>query len=106
MPVPRLALFLAEKERVVTYLNEILSLWFRNQWLQLGGGERVDETGLGHDQQQHLGAGQHGQFVCLASLKALLALSSLWRRERSKDIQGKWCQDARGRGHDATVPSS
>jgi hypothetical protein len=43
-----------------TYLDEIFPFRFRHQRLQLGGGEGVDETGLRHDQQQHLGAGQHG----------------------------------------------
>jgi hypothetical protein len=47
------------------HLNEVLSLGFGDEWLQLRGGEGVDETGLGDDEQQHLGAGEDGQLVGL-----------------------------------------
>ena len=35
---------------VETCLNEVLALGLRDEWLKLGGGERVDEAGLGHDE--------------------------------------------------------
>lgn len=52
-----------------TYLDEILALGLGDERLQLGGGEGVDETGLGDDKQQHLGAGEDGQLVGLLELK-------------------------------------
>jgi hypothetical protein len=48
-----------------TYLDEILTLGFGDERLQFRGGEGVDKTGLGDDEQQHLGAGEDGQFVGL-----------------------------------------
>jgi hypothetical protein len=48
-----------------TYLDEVLALGLGDERLQLGGGECVDKTGLGDDQQQHLGAGEDGQLVSL-----------------------------------------
>jgi hypothetical protein len=48
-----------------TYLDQVLALGLGDEWLQLGGGEGVDETGLGDDQKEHLGAGEDGQFVGL-----------------------------------------
>jgi hypothetical protein len=48
-----------------TYLNEVLALGLGDERLQLGGSEGVDKTGLGDDQQQHLGASEDGQLVGL-----------------------------------------
>lgn len=48
-----------------TYLDQVLALGLGDEWLQLGGGEGVDETGLGDDQKEHLGASEDGQFVGL-----------------------------------------
>lgn len=53
------------QSRVAAYLDEVLALGFRHQRLQLGRGEGVDETRLGHDEQQYLGAGQDRQLVGL-----------------------------------------
>lgn len=54
---------------VITYLDQVLALGLGHQRLELGGGESVDETGLGHDQEQHLGAGQDRQLVGLSRRK-------------------------------------
>ena len=51
--------------KVDTDLNEVLAFGLRDQRLQLRRGERVDETGLGDDQEEDLGAGQDGEFVGL-----------------------------------------
>lgn len=48
-----------------THLYEVLPLGLGHEWLELGSGEGVDETRLGHDQQQHLGTGQDGELVRL-----------------------------------------
>ncbi len=50
------------------YLNEVLALGLGDQWLELGGGEGVDETGLGDDEEEHLSAGEDGQLVCLCDV--------------------------------------
>ncbi len=47
------------------YLDQVLALGLGDQGLQLGRCEGVDEARLGHDQQQHLCAGQDGQLVGL-----------------------------------------
>lgn len=46
-------------------LDEVFALGLGDEGLQLGGGEGVDEAGLGDDEQEHLGAGEGGEFVCL-----------------------------------------
>lgn len=46
-------------------LDKILALRLSDQWLQLGSGKGVDETGFRDDEQQHLCAGEGGQLVCL-----------------------------------------
>lgn len=48
-----------------THLNEVLALRLGNQWLKLRGGKSIDQTGLGHHQQQHLSTREDGQFICL-----------------------------------------
>lgn len=48
-----------------SYLDEVLALGLGDERLQLGGGEGVDQSGLGDDEQEHLGAGEDGQLVCL-----------------------------------------
>lgn len=48
-----------------TYLNQVFALSLCDQWLQFGSGKRVDQTGLGYDQEENLGSGKDGQFVGL-----------------------------------------
>jgi len=50
---------------VETGLDEILTLWLCDEGLELCGGEGVDKTGLGDDEQEDLGAGEGGQLVGL-----------------------------------------
>ena len=50
---------------IETGLDEIFALGLGDEGLELGGGEGVDEAGLGHDEQEDLGAGEGGEFVCL-----------------------------------------
>lgn len=52
---------------MTAYLDEVLAFGLGDEWLELGGGEGVDEASLGDDQQQHLGAGEDGQLVGLLS---------------------------------------
>ena len=40
------------------YLDEILSLRLRDERLELGCGEGVDETSLGDDKEEHLSASE------------------------------------------------
>ncbi len=54
-----------------THLDEILAFWLRHEWLELWGGEGVDESGFGHDKKEDLGAGQDGEFVGLEQCDAL-----------------------------------
>ena len=51
--------------RVETCLDEVLAFWLRDEWLQLRGGEGVDEAGLGHDKEEYLCAGEGGKLICL-----------------------------------------
>lgn len=53
-----------------THLNQVLTLGLGDQWLKLGSGEGVDQAGLGHDQKQHLGTREDGQFICLRDRKS------------------------------------
>ena len=46
-------------------MNEVLALGLGDKRLQFGSGECVDETGLGYDQEQDLGASEDRQFVGL-----------------------------------------
>lgn len=39
-----------------SYLDQVLALGLGDQWLELRGGECVDETRFGDDQKEHLGA--------------------------------------------------
>jgi hypothetical protein len=48
-----------------SYLDEVLAFGFCDQRLELGGGESVDKTSFGHDEQQNLGAGEHRELVSL-----------------------------------------
>jgi hypothetical protein len=48
-----------------TYLNEVLTLGLGDKRLELGGGEGIDETGLGDNEQQHLSAGEDGKLISL-----------------------------------------
>ena len=65
-----------------THLDEVLALCFCHQRLQLGGGKGVDETRLGHDEEKHLSAGEHRQFICLRQL----AICALDARDRNASI--------------------
>lgn len=47
------------------YLDEVLALGLGDEGLQLRCREGVDEASLRDDEQQHLGAGEDGQFVGL-----------------------------------------
>ena len=51
--------------RVETRLNEVLALGLGDERLELGGGEGVHETGLGHDEQEHLRACECRELVRL-----------------------------------------
>ena len=48
-----------------TYLDQVLALGLGDKRLQLGGGEGVDEAGLGDDEKEHLGTGENRQFIGL-----------------------------------------
>lgn len=48
-----------------THLNEVLALSLGHQRLKLRGGESIDETGLGHHQEEYLGTCENGEFVGL-----------------------------------------
>lgn len=50
---------------VKTCLDEVLALWLRDEGLQLGGGERIDQAGLGDDEQKHLCASEGRKLVGL-----------------------------------------
>jgi len=50
-----------------SYLNEVLSFCFGDEWLQLGSGEGVDETSFRDNKQEHLSAGKDREFVCLVA---------------------------------------
>jgi len=41
-------------------LNEILAFRLGDERLELGGGESIDETSLGHDEKEDLSAGEGG----------------------------------------------
>jgi len=55
-------------EIVESYLYEILSFCFGDQWLEFGCCEGINQTGLGDDKQQNLSASQYGKFVGLDEL--------------------------------------
>lgn len=44
---------------VETCLDQVLAFCFGDQWLELGSGECVDQSGFGHDQEQDLGASEN-----------------------------------------------
>lgn len=48
------------------YLNEVLALRLRNQWLELGCSECVDETSLRDDEKEDLSASKDREFISLA----------------------------------------
>ena len=51
--------------RVETCLDEILALGLGNERLELRGGKGVYETGLRHDEEEDLSAGESGELVRL-----------------------------------------
>lgn len=82
-----------------TYLDEVLALSLRHQRLELGSGEGVDEAGLRHDQQQHLGSGEDGQLVCLLARETRPV--SIRSPRRTDDGDMRWGEKGgggRGRG--------
>ena len=48
-----------------TYLDQILALRLGHKRLELWGGEGIDQTSLGDDEQEDLRAGEDRQLVCL-----------------------------------------
>jgi len=52
----------------MTYLDEVLAFRLGDERLELGGGEGVDEAGLGHDEEQDLCAGENGELVGLKTV--------------------------------------
>ena len=50
---------------VETCLDEILALGLGDEGLELGSGEGIDETGLGDDKEEDLGASEGREFVRL-----------------------------------------
>lgn len=46
-------------------LDKVLALWLRNEGLQLGSSEGVDETRLRDDEEEHLSAGEGGELISL-----------------------------------------
>lgn len=48
-----------------THLDQVLALRLGDQWLKLRSGKGIDQTGLGHDEQQHLSARKNRQFISL-----------------------------------------
>ena len=51
--------------RVETCLDEVLALGLGHERLELRGGKGVYETGLRHDQEEDLSAGESGELVRL-----------------------------------------
>ena len=58
----------ARQRRLKAYLDQILSLGLGDERLQLGRGEGVDQTGLGDDEQEDLGASEDGELVSLIAM--------------------------------------
>jgi hypothetical protein len=50
---------------LATDLNKVLALSLGHEGLELGGGEGVDEAGLGDNQQEHLSTREDGKLVGL-----------------------------------------
>jgi hypothetical protein len=48
-----------------TYLDQVLSFSLGDKRLKLGCCESIDQTSLGDNEQENLGAGEYRQFVCL-----------------------------------------
>lgn len=57
---------LSGSKRHETYLNEVLAIGFSDKRLKFGCGEGIDKTSLRNDEQEHLGASEDRQFVCLS----------------------------------------
>ena len=52
---------------IETSLDEILSLRLGGQWLELSGRGSVDQSGLGHDEEQYLGFSQGRKLISLVN---------------------------------------
>ena len=46
-------------------LNEIFAFCLCDQWLELGGGKGIDETGFRNHEEKDLSTSEDGQFVSL-----------------------------------------
>lgn len=55
----------------MSYLDEVLALRLRNEWLELGGGECVDQASLGDDEKKYLSTGKNRQLVGLKAVSNL-----------------------------------
>lgn len=75
---------------LASYLNKVLAFGFCYERLKLGSGESVHETGLGHDEKQHLGAGEDGQLVCLSSVVSII-LRRVWELKVGSNGLGEQC---------------
>lgn len=53
------------KDGAGTYLDEVLALGFCDQGLEFGCCEGVDESCLGDDEEEHLGAGEDRELISL-----------------------------------------
>ena len=53
------------RRRVEASLDQVLALRLRDERLQLGSGEGVDETGLADDEKQNLSSSECREFICL-----------------------------------------
>jgi hypothetical protein len=49
------------------YLDQVLAFGLGDERLQLGGGEGIDQSGLGDDKEEHLGSGEDRQLVGLVA---------------------------------------
>lgn len=81
-------MFLGWAKGCVSYLDEVLAFGLRHEGLQFGGGERVDQPGLRHDEKQDLGACQHREFVGLHTGSGLATGSSIEALTRRREACG------------------
>jgi len=51
--------------RVEACLNKVLAFGLGHQWLELGSGKGIDETGLRDDEEKDLGTSEGGKLVGL-----------------------------------------
>lgn len=51
------------------YLDQVLALWLCDEGLEFWRREGVHQSGLGHDEEQHLGSSEDGELVRLYPIK-------------------------------------